>query len=441
MNVPKSIDFKRLAARMALIVWVLAWMAYVLQGQAPFHGDESTLVLMSRDYAYQFLERDMAKVLYQQPPWNSTEQELRLLNGTISKYSIGLVWHVGGYTLAQLPDQYDWGADWDYNVATARVPDAALLAVIRAPSTIMTALGVAVMAALGWWVGGWRAAMLACALYALNPPLLLNGRRAMFEGAFLLFTLLTVLAGVALAAHLQRPQTNMARHMGARRWVIVSLFVALGISGGMALASKHTAVVAVGAVFGGVAWALVRADWRRWPFLALSAMLCLAVFFLLNPAWWNDPLGRAAEVLTMRNQMLSGQAATFGGYADWGERMAGLLRQTLLQPMYYEVDAWGTYPAIAEQIRAYEASAWGGLALSPWIAAAGGVLALWGVWRLARDGAAGLVVLLWAGATIAFVVLATPLEWQRYYLPMYPPLIVLIARAVGPRRPFRALEA
>jgi hypothetical protein len=173
----------------------------------------------------------------------------------------------------------------------------------------------------------------------------------------------------------------------------------------------------------------------------LSAMLCLAVFFLLNPAWWNDPLGRAAEVLTMRNQMLSGQAATFGGYADWGERMAGLLRQTLLQPMYYEVDAWGTYPAIAEQIRAYEASAWGGLALSPWIAAAGGVLALWGVWRLARDGAAGLVVLLWAGATIAFVVLATPLEWQRYYLPMYPPLIVLIARAVGPRRPFRALEA
>ena len=70
---------------------------------------------MSRDYAYQFLQSDLDRLRYSDTPISETEQELRLLNGTVNKYLIGLAWHVGGFTVDQVNEQWDWGADWNYN--------------------------------------------------------------------------------------------------------------------------------------------------------------------------------------------------------------------------------------------------------------------------------------------------------------------------------------
>ena len=90
--------------RLASSVWIIALMLYVIAGTTltPFHGDESTQVYMSRDYAYQFIERDLNLVQFHEPPISAQEQDLRLLNGTINKYLIGLAWHVGGFTPADL---------------------------------------------------------------------------------------------------------------------------------------------------------------------------------------------------------------------------------------------------------------------------------------------------------------------------------------------------
>jgi hypothetical protein len=89
------------------ILWIFALMIYVLAGtrQVPFHGDESTLIMMSRDYYYQFIAGNLAQVTYHDPPLNATEQQLRLLNGTVPKYLIGLAWHVAGFTVDDLNDR------------------------------------------------------------------------------------------------------------------------------------------------------------------------------------------------------------------------------------------------------------------------------------------------------------------------------------------------
>ena len=72
--------------------WIFLYLGllviYILSGAdlVPFHGDEATQIYMSRDYAYQFLERDLGKIYFNLNPANPAEQDLRLLNGTVSKY-------------------------------------------------------------------------------------------------------------------------------------------------------------------------------------------------------------------------------------------------------------------------------------------------------------------------------------------------------------------
>ncbi|MEL6149307.1 MAG: hypothetical protein AAFR56_06750 [Chloroflexota bacterium] len=104
--------------RVIPILWVVTLVGYVLAGigVTPFHGDESTQVYMSRDYAYTIQQRDLQTVFYAENPVSPQEQDLRLLNGTVNKYSIGAAWHAAGLTVDDVNEQWDWGADLDRNV-------------------------------------------------------------------------------------------------------------------------------------------------------------------------------------------------------------------------------------------------------------------------------------------------------------------------------------
>ena len=398
---------------------------YMLAGTplTPFHGDESTLIYMSRDYAYQFIQRDLDKVRFSDPAISLQEQNLRLLNGTISKVAIGLAWHLGGFTISDLNEQWDWGGNWDYNVQTGHKPGDSLLRVTRWSSSLMMAASAIVLFAIGWHLGGRRVAYVASLYYALNPGLLINGQRAMMEGSYALFTLLTVLAGIWLL----------------KRGVWWAALL-LGVFEGLALASKHTAVMTLVAVFGaiGVAWiygfvqrmtsplnplsttaSLWRGDLLK---LLVAGMVALATFYVMNPAWWGDPLSRARHVLDLREELLAIQVSAFGGYADVADQIAGFTRQALIvQPQYYEVAGW--QETIGAEIAAYEASPWHGISIggSPLGAALLLVMILLGIWQMIRrpDRARWLIDC-WAIAVVALTLGLTPLEWQRYYLPVYP---------------------
>jgi hypothetical protein len=396
---------------------------YILSGTdiVPFHGDESTQILMSRDYAYQFIERDMSKVIYSENPPIPPEQFLRLLNGTVTKYLIGLAWHLTGFTFVDINEQWDWGADWNYNQTSGHAPTDALLQVSRIPSAILLAAGAVVIFVIGWQVGGLPTAYFASLYYALNPALLLNGRRAMMEGAFTFFSLMTVLAGIWL---LQRPSWRST--------------LALGLAGGLAIASKHTAVITVAAVFFACAVYIFTRTIRTWrvvPVLiylryVIAALLVGGIFLLLNPAWWDNPFARAETVLEMRQDLLDGQVEAFGGYADFADQLAGFIRQSFIAlPQYYEVSGWENY--IGDQLNRYEASVWRGVSIGGTILGALILCAMigFGVWTLIWGRktrlAARWLVGVWAVATALTTLFLTPLEWARYYLPMYPVIALL----------------
>ena len=411
-------------------LFLLALSVYILAGAplVPFHGDESTQIYMSRDYAFQLLLGQPELLRYADPSPSPTEQELRLLNGTVNKYSVGLLWHLAGFAPDDLNEQWDWGAVWDYNQSNGHAPSAALLQVSRWPSALFLVVGLLALFALAGQIGGRPAAYISGLIYVLHPALLLNGRRAMMEGSLIAFT---ALAALAVVGWLQS-RSN-------RAWLWAALF---GLAAGMALASKHTAVLAIipiGAA--ALVWALwtVRHNGARTFALpvaqmALAAVLAAGVFYALNPAWWGEPLARVPEVLRLRSDLLAGQTETFGGFAGPVDALGGFLRQTFMPaPQYFEVTGWDVY--LAPQIAAYEASGLAGLTAQGIVTAlitVGMLIAgVWALWRGHGLPAARWISAVWLVSAALGALLFTPIEWQRYYLPLYPPLIVVMGVGGG----------
>jgi 4-amino-4-deoxy-L-arabinose transferase-like glycosyltransferase len=344
---------------------------------------------------------------------------------------------VAGLTVSDLNGPWFWGVpdEWAWNVTHGDLPGEHLLHVARTPSALFTALSVWVVFGIARWVAGARpAAYAASVIYATSPAVLLNGRRAMMEGALLLFTALAVLAVLWVVSEQARKPI--------RRRALLARTALFGVVCGMALASKHTAVIAVAALCLAMATEpLVRRsrslpNWRRvvrW--MGLGGVMLL-VFLALNPAWWSDPLKMPGHVLDQRRSLLDGQiqGAKAAGqyYASAEDRLVGLVNQAFLAgPQFYEAPYWEAY--VGDQAAGYRASGLAGRGGGPgWgvlLAAAcgAGVIVLVQRWR---EGAAW-VALVWAGVTALALLILTPFEWQRYYLLLQGPLAVIAGIGVG----------
>lgn len=413
-------------------VWLGLLALYVLAGagQMPFHGDESTLIYMGRDYHYLLVEGDQSRLAYD-PNWSTSpaEQHLRLLNGTVSKTVYGALAHGMGLSAGDLNEQWAWNRDYAWNEARGRIPDLELLRRARLASSAQLALAAACFFALLRLTLNRPTAWIASALFVLHPNILINGRRAMMEGSHLLGLMLVLLAGAWL--------------LQERRWWRYAL---LGVCAGFALAAKHPNLVACALVLSSCAilpiWRLLRGHGGRalrdLAGLALTGLLMIAVFLLMNPAWWNAPLDLPALVLEMRADLLGGQIEAFGGYTDFAEQVAGFFQFVFVGArQYFEVDAWAGYAPITAQIGDYESSGWAGVLF---IGAAGRLgllcllLSLMGAVALLVDKRVSaehrLLLLLWMGGTGLFTLMVTPLPWARYYLPLLPALIMLVSHAL-----------
>jgi 4-amino-4-deoxy-L-arabinose transferase-like glycosyltransferase len=418
------------------IIWLVTLTLYVFASyrEVPFHGDESTHLYMTRDYHLLLQEHDLDAVLYDASPADPAAQDLRLLNGTVFKMLAGLAWDLDGMTVDDINEQWLWGAGWEWNVIDNHHPSDPLLYDGRLVSTIALALSMWCVFLIARLEGPGRlAAYLASVIYATSPVVLLNGRRAMTEGVLLGFSTLTVLLGLLLIhAHHSRARQSSAPTL--------RLYVALAIAAGVAVASKHNAMIAVGIVFVVIATTnltrnhagvLPYAPTRDFSRLAGAGMLALIVFLLLNPAWWSDPLRMPGRVLDMRSDLIDVQAVGYGRYTRLDDRVAGMFAATFdADVQYYEASWW--HDIIGDQITAYEDQPWHGVDLGvvgAFFLLAGVVLGTGALLRR-RDAAARLVLLWWWGTLIALLI-ATPFDWQRYYLPLFPALAVLTGCGVS----------
>lgn len=394
--------------------WLLLLSLYILAGVSivPFHGDESTLIYMGRDAYYQFVLNDWDQVMYSDPPTNATEQHLRLLNGTIPKYLYGMVAIISGYSFEEINEQWNWGLDWEQNLAEGRVPATALLLRVRFISALFLVGGLVTLFCITSTIGGKAPAYAATLLYALHPVLLLNGRRAMMEGGLIFFSLFVLLTGIWVI----QKQVNWTY------WL-------LGIVSGLAVATKHPAAIAVAAVFIGCQLVIIlnkETVLRNTLKLIGAGVLSLLVFYIVNPAWWINPLARVPEVMELRSELITEQTEFFDGYDSLNESLSGFVQHVFIaQPQYYEVEIWGEW--IGGEITRYENSLLAGFTIGG--GAVGAVLlclfVIMGILHVRQVGWQNRLLLsIWAALIPLAILLTNPLNWQRYYLLIYPVVVI-----------------
>jgi 4-amino-4-deoxy-L-arabinose transferase-like glycosyltransferase len=416
-----------LTRRLLDIAALLALMAFALAGTplASFHGDEPMQIYMSGDY-WQAFVRGQPDALKTHPPYPiDSDGHLRILNGSINRYAIGFAWHLAGLDESGLPPRpgWDWGLSYDDNVATDHRPPDSVMLVSRLPSALLLAGAIPLVFAFGWLLGGRLSAHLAAALFALNPVLLLNGRRAMQEGALLFFGILPILIAAWLAS---RP------HRHPLAWL------ALAGACGLALASKHSAAPMIAGALAGLWIALVAARFTLRSVITSTitigvvAALGFGLFIALSPALWDDPAARLGDLLAVRAELLDIQVAVSGGVpTSLVERAAMIVREPFLAPvMHFEVSWWRDIPQIAAEIAAYMASPLSGLQTDNLIGVGLTVCALIGlIAAFLRRSPADWVIMGWSAAA-AGSLLFNPLPWQRYALPWIPAAILLAALGV-----------
>lgn len=438
--------------RLLNFLYLVALAAVVFAIPPTFHGDEPMQIYMSRDYVTAFIDGDSAALMTHPPYDIDTDPHLRLINGSVNRYAIGLAWHLAGYTAADLPPRpgWNWGLDYDANVANGQRPTDDQMAVARFPSALFLALSIPVIFAIGWHFGGRLPAYIVSALYALHPVILLNGRRAMQEGSMLFFGLSVILFALLITkrsgAALLAADQNAPSASGSDRSLLARfktpafswlLWAGMISSGGLALASKHSAVVFVVGAWGWVfAAELARLRWRRLLTtslkLAAAALLALLCFVLLSPALWDDPIARISDLLAARAELLDIQVINDpAAPLSAPQRAANIaLEPFIAPPQHYEVAFWGTFPAITAAIERYMASPFSGIQFGIVLGGALTLLAALGIavslMRLRQRGGIYAGLLVWLLVIVASL-FANPLPWQRYYLPLIPAAALLAA--------------
>ncbi|MBX3080136.1 MAG: phospholipid carrier-dependent glycosyltransferase [Anaerolineae bacterium] len=419
--------------RVADVGFLVALMLFIVAGimLVPPHGDEYMQMSMARDVFYE-AQGEWARLAYVPPVQPDTEPYLRLLNGTLNKTLIGLTWLVTGRTEQDLPGIYAWGESQEWNIAQGNVPSDEALALARWSSALLTALGVIPIFVIGWHVRLRSVAYPAALLYALHPVVLINGRRAMMEGSLMLFSLLTV----AWAVEMIVTEHSAAATGWMRRLSPLARYVGLGVCGGLVLSAKYTgiAIVATALLAVMITSLARRRTWRAVLYALLAGTITVVIWFALNPIFWNDPVGALRASVEARVDLLNRQSTDpLLAYKTTGERFSALLTQPFLSPpQYYEAPTWAG--VIEAPIAAYENSALRGWAWTPLIGVVLTALMLYGLLRLVievwRRNLVAVAILMWL-AVMLITSMSSPLNWQRYYLPLILVGVVLAATGIG----------
>jgi hypothetical protein len=408
-----------------LAVFILIGVPYT-----SYHGDETTQLYSSHDYATLFIRRDPQALRVGYPTQTELEY-LRIADSTTSRYTIGFAWHLAGYSESDLPTaNFAWNADYATNQALGLIPDQRLLVVMRLPSALFLAFSTAVIFGIGYCFGGPRMAFFVSGLYVFNPVILLNGRRALQEGSLLFFGLLTVLFGIVIA---------LRRERGRR--VPLPLWLGLIVAGALTLVSKNNGFIYIVAAF---LWVflpeMLRPRLRRLISsgikLAVCGVLLIALFVALSPGLWSDPPTRMKEAALARLSAMTGQMRNDPEAPTSIERrISDILTQPFMRPLaHYEAGFTNTLDGQRDVIAAYDASPISGIHFGALGIPLTG-LALFGIvanflprLRPYRSPSLSVGVLTWLVINIG-VLLWVPLPWQRYFLSLIP--IATIFAAVG----------
>ena len=246
----------------------------------PFHPDESTQIYMSQDLID--LINDPLSLSYSPETELTPKMAYRAIDMPLTRYLVGFARFTTN--IPGLSSDWDWALTWQQNLIIGAIPSSVLLTTARFIPTFLLSVSIYLFYFSIRKILPKTPAHIATLFLGLNPLILLHGRRAMSEPALLFGVILfmwsvtrdhikPVLVGIALAIAFNAKQTGI-------------FLIPVGIIAVCTLPNE---------------------DHRLKNLLARSAALLsvfLIITLLLNPYYWKSPLSALLIGFQGRSQLL-----------------------------------------------------------------------------------------------------------------------------------------
>jgi len=376
--------------------------------QEEFHGDESHWTSSGQQAFHLASTGRLADPLWRDEFYFYSQPQ-------IGKLILGTAQALAGHSGPTPVIDYDWQLLPADNRAAGRVPpDGALLAA-RVPGAIAGWLGCLLLWAIASSLGGGTAGPLAAALLASHPLWLANARRAGLDTLALSFGLAAALC-VIQAIH-------SSRRSGA--W-----WLAAGALTGLTAGAKYVGLLTV--LLGGLAAMGALMQRRHAGRVALGALVAAAagvlVFYVSNPALYGDPVPQLRVSVGFLADQAEGMRHTMPSFRSplW---VAGEIMDRVVWPVGRPLVVERSMP---EPLRP-------GTYGTPVVALGAAVSLLVLLRRRAFPAVPGRSVALaaaWVLLVFVLLALSVPTWWERWHLPLIPPLVLLAAYGLAalPRR-------
>jgi len=388
-----------------LVFLLLSLFLFFGMDLVPFHPDESTQIYMSQDLFDIF--KDPLSLSYKPGTELSNEMTYRAIDMPLTRYLIGLARLITG--TPNLASDWNWALSWEQNKGAGAIPSSTLLTYARFSPTFLLAISLYLFYFSIRKILPKTSALISTLFLGLNPLILLHGRRAMSEPALLF--------GITLFF-----------------WAVsrdrIKPFV-VGIALALAFNAKQTGIflVPVGII---AVCTLPDEENHLKDMLARSAGL-LAVFLiltlLLNPYYWDSPFSALVAGYQSRSHLFNLQIADHlpGGTPNFFSLILNLISNLfILPPAVSEISKY--LNPMAQQIQVYKnilPHIWGrGLIVGSLQLA----IFLSGFYVMkkrypsqTKPTQQNLMLLLMSSLIMAIgILLALPIPWQRYIVPLLP---------------------
>lgn len=386
----------------------------------PFHPDESTQLFMSSDY--DLLIHDPLSLAWRSDLEENQRQSYRELDAPLTRYILGFSRSL--FNIPALPVDWDWSKTWQQNQLAGAVPGNDLLFVGRLAVTLLFPISLVLIFFTGKKIGNRFTGLLAVLLLGSNALILLHTRRAMAEGALIFGITLSLWSFI----------------QGDRRPWLAGLAIAL------ACGAKQSALALLPAGVLAVGWMQTnKPHWIRKS--AINIIQYLSAFILLtlalNPLYWSNPVKAIQASWQARNELLGRQTEATSSLAPEQVLQTPVKRAAVLvanlfivPPSFAEVGNYKEETSISEanylSMPGYDLGrgiAGGSILLFLTLT---GIL-ISGLRALRFEYRQKRILVFMIIATVfqaAALLLAVPLPWQRYVIPLIPFVCIWIAYGV-----------
>lgn len=394
-----------------------------------FISDESSWINYSKYFKLFFLQKD-----FRSEKWKDPEAYDHL---PVAKYIIGFVLYVTGNDLDKVNRTY-WHDDQDFrwNVSNGALPPQRMLYIVRITMALFGVASCVLMYFLGKALSGIKTGIIACFLLAFNPLMLRWCQKAVAESLLLFFSILDILF-IALFVHILFKN---------KKRFFLPLIAVMGLNFTLCIGIKLSGIIGW-LVFLIVCFLLLvlrrpfekSARWIIFGFLS-STFIAVSILTAITPTLYDHPIAESLKSAGFINsyfdQRLNAGQPLFKDhfFGSAGEKITAVFKRTLLpSPTVY---ASGNISKIYDQVLPYGFVSLGailklsrfpidliffllGLSLIFYREAANFLL-------LRRLSTAG-IILIWLYVTYIATGIMIPLDWERYYLPLIPCVVIIVA--------------